>query len=48
MSESTAYGRVVCLRPVHAPGSGTRLAGYAYDPDSTYGHYWVQDFASPR
>ncbi|WP_345458397.1 CAP domain-containing protein [Nocardioides marinquilinus] len=20
--------------------------GYAYDPDSTYGHYWVQDFAT--
>jgi len=22
--------------------------GYAYDADSTYGHYWVQDFASPK
>lgn len=22
--------------------------GHAYDSDSTFGHYWVQDFASPR
>ena len=22
--------------------------GYAFDADSTYGHYWVQDFASPK
>ena len=22
--------------------------GYGYDEDSTFGHYWVQDFASPR
>jgi uncharacterized protein YkwD len=22
--------------------------GYAYDAGSTYGHYWVQDFATPR
>jgi uncharacterized protein YkwD len=22
--------------------------GHAYDKDSSYGHYWVQDFANPR
>jgi uncharacterized protein YkwD len=42
---------------VHSPGHYENLVnpelrqvgfGYAYDPQSAYGAYWVQDFGSGR